>query len=36
MYIIVNTLNAKRDTHNFRFDFCRTAALQMKFIYARE
>ena len=29
-------LNAKSKAHNFRFDFCHTAALQIKFIYTRE
>ena len=32
----INILNAKRNAHNFRFDFCRTATLQIKFIYSRE
>ena len=29
-------MNAKRNAHNFRFDFCRTAALQIEFIYTKE
>ena len=29
-------LNAKRNAHNFIFDFCRAAALQIEFIYTRE